>query len=374
MLLGCTPGTTPVEKPRKAEPEPLAIEEGFVPAQDELRLFYRKVGSGPQTVVIPAGLFLEKDLETLAAPDRTLIFYDMRNRGRSDPVADVSQVGIQQDVMDLESVRVHFGVPRMHLVGWSYLGLASALYLFDHPDRVASMVLIGPIPPRSGTAYQREAFIEYQKAIGEEGTQRLIELTQSGKEAADPRAYYEEYWSLMKPTLFGDPARMDRYELPSSAYSNEHVGRLNIHFNKLFFSFGQYDWRETATGHDLPLLIVHGTLDRNAPIEGGREWAESFPGATLVTVEGAGHLPFVENPELVFPAIDRFLRGGQAAPVARQSRRRRRRPSTTKSPMIGSCTTQRPAPSCAGSRSRFLLTRLSEHRRNRCERSANPWV
>jgi hypothetical protein len=73
--------------------------EGFVRTEDGLRLFFQKVGSGPETVLIPNGIYLFDDFEWLAS-ERTLIFYDTRNRGRSDHVHDGSQLamGIHHDV------------------------------------------------------------------------------------------------------------------------------------------------------------------------------------------------------------------------------------------------------------------------------------
>ena len=49
--------------------------------------------------------------------------------------------------------------------------------------------------------------------------------------------------------------------------------------------------------------------DRSAPYGGGREWAMMLPNARLVSVENAGHAPWVEAEELVFGAIEEFLGG-----------------------------------------------------------------
>ena len=59
----------------------------------------------------------------------------------------------------------------------------------------------------------------------------------------------------------------------------------------------------------IPVLTIHGTQDRNAPYGGGREWVAHLPEARLLTVRGAGHMPWLENPGAVFPAIDSFLGG-----------------------------------------------------------------
>ena len=97
------------------------IEEGFVTTPDGVRLYYQKIGASPQVVILPARLFTFSEFEWLGE-HYTLISYDMRNRGRSDLVLDESKISFEQDVADLETVRRHFGVERMALIGYSYLG------------------------------------------------------------------------------------------------------------------------------------------------------------------------------------------------------------------------------------------------------------
>ena len=58
-----------------------------------------------------------------------------------------------------------------------------------------------------------------------------------------------------------------------------------------------------------PVLTIHGMKDRSAPYGGGCEWAMMLPNARLLSIENAGHAPWVEAPELVFAAIETFLGG-----------------------------------------------------------------
>src|SRR5688572_19866652 len=57
--------------------------EGFVRMPDGTNIYYRQVGSGGPAVIIPGSLFLFEALQRLGT-GRTLLFYDMRGRGRSD--------------------------------------------------------------------------------------------------------------------------------------------------------------------------------------------------------------------------------------------------------------------------------------------------
>src|SRR5208282_3801274 len=119
------------------QPEGNAIlpVEGYLTTEDGVRLFFQKVGNGPQTVLIPNGMHLLGDFKRFAA-GRTLIFYDLRNRGRSDQVTDDCKLkrGIHHDVDDLETVRRHFGASQPALIGHSYVGLTVVLYAMKYPD------------------------------------------------------------------------------------------------------------------------------------------------------------------------------------------------------------------------------------------------
>ena len=39
----------------------------------------------------------------------------------------------------------------------------------------------------------------------------------------------------------------------------------------------------------MPTLVIHGTADPMFPLEHGQALAKEIPGATLLTLEGAGH-------------------------------------------------------------------------------------
>ncbi len=56
-----------------------------------------------------------------------------------------------------------------------------------------------------------------------------------------------------------------------------------------------------------PLLLVHGTADRTAPIEPVRELAALRPDTRLFAVPGAGHNPLVSHPALVAAALTQFF-------------------------------------------------------------------
>ncbi|TYB96967.1 alpha/beta fold hydrolase [Micromonospora sp. WP24] len=63
----------------------------------------------------------------------------------------------------------------------------------------------------------------------------------------------------------------------------------------------------------IPELLVWGADDPVVSAEFGRRYADAIPGARLVLIPGAGHLPMRDAPEATFAAIDAFL--AEAAPT-----------------------------------------------------------
>lgn len=98
--------------------------EGYLTTQDGVRLYFQKHGSGPNAVIVPNAVHMFESFKHLAA-NRTIIFFDLRNRGRSESVSDASKLvrGIHNDVDDVETVRQHFQIDQVDLVGHSYVGL-----------------------------------------------------------------------------------------------------------------------------------------------------------------------------------------------------------------------------------------------------------
>jgi len=289
------------------------VEEGYVSTEDGTRLFYQKVGHGRRTVIIPGALFLFNDLRQLAE-GRTLIFYDMRGRGRSAPIPDdrrSAMVSIYHDVKDVERIRRHFNVGKFSLIGYSYLGLMVVMYAMDHTDRVERIVQMGPVPLKFGTEYPD--YLRNSDKLADIGTSRdeiakVEKMLDDGYDKSNPKDFCEKQWQVTRFRLVGNPANVDKLGTGLCDLPNEWPINLNKHFQHSFVSVQRLDIpREKVAQVSIPVLTIHGTKDRNAPYGAGREWALILPNARLLTVKGAAHQSFAEYPEVIIPAIRTFL-------------------------------------------------------------------
>jgi proline iminopeptidase len=284
--------------------------EGFAFVRPGLHLYYRILGEGPETVVVPNANWLWEALQPLAE-GRRLILYDPRSRGRSSAVTDPRHLSLEADVADLEAVRRYFGLDRMILLGSSYHAAITALYAVENLDRVARMLLVCPITPRLPGEWIQELPAP-DVLIHPPGMPRLEELRREGVEAEDPVAYCRAWFTqFLMPAQMGEAAAVARFPVADvCAFPNEWPQHaIPLYFEHIVPKMGEWDFRPRLAELRRPVLVIQGTDDL-VPLEASREWAAALPEARFLALEGAGHHPYLEKPKELFPAAEAFLSGG----------------------------------------------------------------
>lgn len=291
------------------EPVRLARTEGTVTVEKGVDLYYRIIGSAPDTLVMLHGgpgfglNYFAPDLLPLAA-HYTLLFYDQRSAGRSTLVTDTTRLTEDYMVRDLEAVRRHFGLERVTLVGHSWGPIIAGLYAREHPDRVARMVMIDPAGPAN--AFQPESPVppELQETL-----QAYAETWREKRSipACWPvmRLYYRNFFPsrLDARRMWGDICNAPQETLLSPA--------RNYHFVKM--TGRDFDIREGLDAVTAPTLVLHGNKDV-LPMSGAQAWVDALPNARLFAMPGSGHWPQVDNPDVFFSAVNAFLQGVWPAP------------------------------------------------------------
>ena len=295
---------------QSAPASPFGKIEGYVTTSDGVRLYYEKVGSGNQIVILPGRLFLFPAFQRLA-PGRTLISYDMRDRGRSDAVSDPKRITIQDDVNDLETIRQYFHADKPALIGFSYLGMMVMLYATQHPDHVSRIVQLGPVSRKFGEQFPASLSANDPSPIPDPAqVQELEKLMNSGYMREHPKEFCEREWQVTRVQLVGNPANAEKLGPSQCDMPNEWPAHLYPHFEASISSIQALDIpQDKIAALRAPVLTIHGTKDRNAPYGGGRQWSMSVFDGRLITVPGAAHESWVEAPDLVFTSIDTFLKG-----------------------------------------------------------------
>ena len=265
----------------------------------------------PRLLVLHGGPGAHHDYllpQMLALAERhELIFYDQRGGGQSK-TEDRSPITWETHVSDLALVARELAGEPLSIVGYSWGGLLTLLYSvasFEQKEagpRPTRLVLIDPAPATRPLRARFEAnFAERQ---GSASVQQLREeLAQSGLRERDPHAYRQRAFELSVAGYFADPRRA-RDLTPFRV-----IGRVQ---QQVWESLGDFDLLQRVEQVDCPVLILHGRHDP-IPLEASEALSRALPDARLVVLEHSGHVPYVEEPDALFSAIERFL--GETAPV-----------------------------------------------------------
>ena len=285
--------------------------EGYIASTDAVRLFYRVVGHGRDTIIAihgGPGVDLESiygDFTSLA-DKHVVIFYDQRGAGRSTLPRDTTVLTAAAQIADLDAVRRHFKIDRAILIAHSYGPLLAATYALAHPDHMRAMVLLGAVPPRRGDFWERfgktmaSRTDSTQRAKSADANRRLI----AGK---DIRQACTDFWAIALRPRLADPDRTFS-QLHSDLCASDPAGiryGLTTTNRLVMASYGEWDLRSSLKSLHVPTLIVHGEEDA-IPIDLVAEWA-AIPGSRLVRVPHAAHMLYAERPDVVWPEVERFL-------------------------------------------------------------------
>jgi proline iminopeptidase len=299
VLAACEAGP-----PRVGDAAP-EVREGFAVTPDSVRLWYRVVGNGPRTVIIPNALFHADRLDSLVTLDRRLVFYDPRGRGRSDSVP-AGKVSLTHNLADVEAVRLAVGADSVALIGWSGMGMELFVYALRYQGRVTRLVQLAPVGAR-WVPWADSLFLSRQARTDSAAFASYQARVAAGEFATDPAAQCREEARITTVASWGDTA-LAAQAPDVCVFTNEWPGPIGAYFGAFFPSIDGFDWRADLPKVTIPRLVVHGELD-NTPLAANREWAAGQPNARMFVVPGAGHWPQYERPAMVLAALARFLDG-----------------------------------------------------------------
>lgn len=285
--------------------------EGFVAVGGGVRLYYRVLGSGPDTAIVVhggpgAGMnSVLADFRPLSS-DLTLIFYDQRGGGRSTLPADTTQLDARYHVADLDAVRAYFGLERLQIIAHSFGAIVVARYAEMYPDRVERIVLHGATGPVRAEAARvaQAAPANPDTALSRRSSALLGELLDGS--AADPVGTCRRWEEIGRrlATRNGETTEWSGTVCDAPPEAVRYYFRYTAQLSPR--TFGDWDFTTQLAQVRAPVLVVAGEGDSLA-LAAQRRWAESYPNGQLFTVPAVGKAAIAEDPDRVVSAIASFL-------------------------------------------------------------------
>ena len=282
-------------------------------AGDGVKIWHQETGRGTPVIIIHGGPGMDqeslaRDLTPLEKHHR-VIEYDQRGGGLSTLPADTKLLTIDHHVDDLEALRKHLHLDKVTLIAHSFGPAIAATYAMRYPERVERMIFLSPIPPRKGKFFE-EYGTTLRSRVSQDDLARANAIQKEMPESKDVNALCREYWKIMTPPRLaqGVPITVVKSDLcaaPGAAilYGNTKTNPTT------FGSLGDWNWIDALAKVKAPTLIIHGEEDA-IPMAMVSEWVTALPNARILRLAHTGHFPHAEQPQIVFPAIDKFLGGG----------------------------------------------------------------
>lgn len=309
MLASAAHAAPDAPKPQLRDffPEIEPFETGYLKVSDLHEIYYELCGKrdGVPVMVLHGGPGggSYPTLRRYHDPSKWLIIlHDQRGAGKSKPHCELTDNTTQALVDDVEKLRRHLRLGKVHLFGGSWGSTLAVAYAEAHPEHVSSMVLRGVFLASKAEIdhfyhggvdpFFPEAFAQLQALLPSPEKhnypEQLLKLLRSDNAAVRERA--SRGWA--------------RYEIRLSS-----VGRTDQDADRVLADWDPYDFSlienhymangcfvkdtqlldQAARIADFPTVIVQGRFDMVCPPITAWKLHKALPRSRLVMVEDAGH-------------------------------------------------------------------------------------
>jgi proline iminopeptidase len=272
---------------------------------DGVRLFYLPVGPEQSypLIVLHGGPGLDHTmfrpwLDPLSETFQ-LIYLDQRGQGRSERV-DPSTLTMSRFADDVTELAVALGLQQYAVLGHSYGAFVTLVHASEYGT--ASHYIIS-----SGSASMSKSMPEVHSNLASfEPVELRQQVTKSWAREPHVRTV-EESAELLRMQMPFHFARVDsegyrRYlaEEDRTVHAPEVLAYTASHEYSM-------EYEEALGGIRKPVLILVGEHDRTTTPRAAREMHDGIPDSELVIIPQAGHMTYIEQPDIYFAAVRDFF-------------------------------------------------------------------
>jgi pimeloyl-ACP methyl ester carboxylesterase len=217
-----------------------------------------------------------------------VIYLDLRDHGRSGRT-DPELWSYELCADDIAAFCVALGIDSPIVAGHSMGGFVALHYGVRHPNRLAGLILLST----SGRFDLAEIGDGFRAAAGDEVA--ALAVRDYAGDAVTP-----EEWALVfrafGPNLPGPEER-------ARTLVNRAVNRRGMELMR------RHDVLAELGAITCPTLVCVGELDPVTPVSAARRIVGALPPAKarLAIIAGAGHFPWMDAPDALWPILERFI-------------------------------------------------------------------
>jgi proline iminopeptidase len=237
-----------------------------------------------------------------------VIFHDQRGCGQSKPFASLKNNTTQALIADIEKLRGHFEIEKMHVTGGSWGSTLSMLYALEHPERVEKLMIWSVYLLRqfeNDHLYQGgakallteawERFINFVPPTKRKNSDDVIKFYASKINSKDQQTalkYSMEWtlWEMSSVSLSYDKQQAE-HEIINDQARNVSMAIMETHYflNKCFVP-ENYILKNINKIKHIPCSVVQGRFDLCTPPVSALDLAKAYGSKLDLQITRAGHL------------------------------------------------------------------------------------
>jgi len=265
------------------------------------RIYYQEHGEG-FPLMLTHGLGSDHTMwinqVTVFKDKYRLVIWDCRGHGQSEVTDD--GYSIAQFTDDLYRLMQHLGIERAHIGGLSMGGWISWSFALAHPEVTVSLVLSDsagmPAGMENDKLLEKKKMFEASAAIAEtQGREKLVDVTLSLMFSEEFIKNQPDVIKLVRQRIVCDPG---------VGYARTIKGAFAE-----YWQTPSNEVEENLSKIKAPTLIIVGEVDKLTPVSSQKALHRAIPGSRLEIIQGSGHVPSVEQPELWNKLVLEFLDG-----------------------------------------------------------------
>ncbi len=229
-----------------------------------------------------------------------VIYWDHRGQGRSAR-GDIKKYNLDENVEDMEALRIHLGIEKIVSVGTSYGGMVAMAHAARYPHSVSKLLLIVTAAHAGFNARAQQIVATRGNAHEIEAARKLWAGELTTVDAM--RDFFRSTWALYSTTFNESKRATNEESLQRFIYSPDAM-------NQAFAPGGflqSYDLRPELKNIVAPTLILAGRHDWICAPEFSEEIHKLIPRSQLKIFENSSHSIRGDEPEEFHQTVREFI-------------------------------------------------------------------